>query len=161
MKNNKMPSLYLISSVIISIIIFVLVLGALFVSIGYGSIAKEQINKVIRPYEDYGIELPKHFNCVFRYESPPDGFHGDACIAVKYKTNGDTAFFADFNSSADSEAESELDFVLTSAKVPDNLLPEYSEGYYWKSFSADDYGKKLIVFWFPEQKAAYFGEAII
>lgn len=160
MKNSKIPSLYLIPTLIISIIIFALVLGALFVGVSYCNIAKSQTSKAKKPYEDYGIDLPKDLNCVFRYESPSDGFHGDGCVAVKYKTNGDIKFFSDFNSSADLEAEAELDFVLTNAKVPDDLCPKYSESYYWKSFSADDWGKKLIVFWFPKQETAYFGEAI-
>lgn len=158
MKDRKIPSLYLIPAAIIGMLILFLVVGILYVCIGYSSIAKEQLSK--KPYEEYGIELPNCFNCVFRYESPSDGFHGDKCIAVKYKTDGESEIFVDFKSDTDLTAESELDFVMDYAKVPDNLRPNYSEGYYWKSFSADDWGKKLIVFWFPEQESAYFGEVV-
>lgn len=158
MHEKKIPSLYLIPMLIISSCILIVVVAALFVSVGYNQVVENYLHKSKAPYEDYGITLPETFTRTFSYASDA-GFHGDKCTAVKYKTGGDESLFSDFTDGADTDAESQMNFVLKSADVPENVHPDYSQSYRWKLLDNND--DRLVIIYFPEQETVYFGEAIM
>lgn len=158
MREKKIPSLYLIPTLIISSCILIVVVAVLFVSVGYNQVVENYLHKSKAPYEDYGITLPETFTRTFSYASDA-GFHGDKCTAVKYKTGGDESLFSDFTDGADTDAESQMNFVLESADVPENVHPDYSQSYKWKLLDNND--DRLVIIYFPEQETVYFGEAIM
>lgn len=158
MREKKLPSIYLIPTLIISVCLLFIVAVALYLSYGYELARNAVADRVKAPYEVYGITLPETFTRTFSYASEA-GFHGDKCTAVKYKTGGDESLFSDFTDGADTGAESQMNFVLKSADVPENVHPDYSQSYRWKLLDNDD--DRLVIIYFPDQETVYFGEAIM
>lgn len=158
MRDKKLPSLYLIPTVIISLGILVMLLAALFVSAGQAKMLAETSRK--KPFEDYGLELPDDFRSVYRYKSPADGFHGDGVTVSKYNIGGETDFFKEFKAKGNSEIEAQLSFAMESADVPKELYPDLSGGYTWKKYSCN-FSHNLLVIYLKEQSEAIFVETII
>lgn len=179
MREKKLPSLYLIPMIIITSCALLLSLLFAYVFVRFAPVSGgnermsvsvdktaavteaavvEGITLSMPSYEDYGITLPETFTRTFSYASDA-GFHGDKCTAVKYKTGGDESLFSDFTDGADTDAESQMNFVLESADVPENVHPDYSQSYRWKLLDNDD--DRLVIIYFPDQETVYFGEAIM
>lgn len=158
MKNGKLPSLYLIPTVIISLGILAVILAVMFVSMGQAKMFAEVSQK--KPFEDYGLELPEDFRSVYRYKSPADGFHGDGVTVTKYNIGGETDFFKKFKAKGNSEIEVQLSLAMESAEVPNELYPDLSGGYTWKKYSYD-FSHNLLVIYLKERGEAIFVETII
>lgn len=148
------------NSIIVVCLIFVAIAVA-YVVAGYFKLTSHQKAADRIQYAAYGVHISSDYERDFVYASKP-GFHGDKCTAVNYKTNGDETLFSDFTDGADGGAEQQMNFVLKSADVPEELRPDYSQSYKWKLIEKDDNsGDSLVVIYFPEQEAVYFGETIM
>lgn len=162
---NEDKMLRTLRAVRISIIgacVLVIAVLAAYIGAGFSKLMNYQKAAAAIPYAAYGIQIPPDFTRSFKYASK-SGFHGDKCTAVKFDTNGSEAIFADFSDGTDAGAESLMSFVIRTADVPEELRPDYSLSYKWKIFERVDEKNddSLVVIWFPEQEAVYFGESII
>ncbi len=158
MKNSRLPSFYLIPTVIVSLCVLVLILAALFVSVSQGEFLGKTAQK--KPFEDYGLELPDDFKRDYRYKSPSDGFHGDGVTVTKYNIGGETDFFNEIKAKGNSEIEAQLGSAMESAGVPKELYPDLSGEYTWKKYSYD-FSHSLLIIYLKEQETAIFVETII
>lgn len=158
MKNSRLPSRYLIPTVIASLCVLALILAALFVSVSQAGHLGKTADK--KPFEDYGLDLPDAFRRDYRYKSPPDGFHGDGVTVIKYSFGGETDFFNEFKAKGNSDIEAQLSSAMESAGVPKELYPDLSGGYTWKKYSYD-FSHSLLIIYLKEQEAAIFVETII
>ena len=137
MKNSRLPSFYLIPTVIVSLCVLVLILAALFVSVSQGEFLGKTAQK--KPCEDYGLELPDD---------------------TKYNIGGETDFFNEIKAKGNSEIEAQLGSAMESAGVPKELYPDLSGEYTWKKYSYD-FSHSLIIIYLKEQETAIFVETII